>query len=398
MYFSSEWYNNFGGFDIFKAEGELNNFERPVNTKAPFNTSWNDFYFWLQPKSTKGYLSSNRKGSMTTKGETCCNDIYEVVFEEEEIDFRETIETLEDLNKYLPVTLYFHNDRPNPNVRDSVTQYNYMTTYDKYTARKDEYKSEYARSFETDFREQSDEQIDELFDDYVDQGVSDLELFSELLIKELDKGQDIEITVKGFASPLAKTDYNVPLTLRRISSLVNYLDEYEKGVYQKYLNGPAHNGGKLSFIKIPFGEYTADQTISDDRLNVKESVFAPNAALERKIQILSVKLANKDSAYAEISLDKEIKDFAAVKQGDTLVHTFKVKNIGTTPLLIKSITPGDSISFVEFDTTEIAPDGESTITVTVNTATRKGITAFHFYVITNGIPEEKQLTITAEMK
>ena len=68
--------------------------------------------------------------------------------------------------------------------------------------------------------EDAKEDIENFFIEYVDQGVKDLELFRDLLLEELQKGLKIKIMVKGFASPLAKTDYNVNLTKRRISSLL----------------------------------------------------------------------------------------------------------------------------------------------------------------------------------
>src|SRR5690606_14374971 len=121
--------------------------------------------------------------------------------------------------------------------------------------------------------------IDDFFTQYVDQGVLDLQEFTRLLLIELDKGYDIEVTIKGFASPLAKTDYNVNLTKRRISSLLNYLRAYGNGEFIPYLDHTAANGGSLTFIHIPFGEYTADTTISDNVNDQKNSVYSRRAAL-----------------------------------------------------------------------------------------------------------------------
>ena len=88
------------------------------------------------------------------------------------------------------------------------------------------------------------------------------------------KGQNIELTIKGFASPLAKTDYNVKLTGRRITSLINYLREYDKGQFNEYIDATAENGGTLSFNKIPFGEYTASKLVSDNVNDTKNSVYS----------------------------------------------------------------------------------------------------------------------------
>lgn len=393
LYFSSEWFDNFGGYDVFMSSGTLNDFDDPINVGAPINTSWNDFYFTKVPGTNKGFLTSNRKGSYTVKGETCCNDIYELSFEGE-MSY-DTILTLEDLNKYLPVTLYFHNDRPNPRTWDTLTNLNYLTTYDSYVALKSEYSTEYSALAEN--REQAVEEINLFFEHYVDQGVSDLELFSRLLLVELEKGQDIEMTIRGFASPLAKTEYNVPLTLRRISSLLNYLEEYESGVYEPYMDGTADNGGQLSFIKIPFGEYTADQTISDDREKMEESVYSPGAMSERRIQIESVHLVIDKTAYAEPSFDREIFDFGPVTQGDLLTHIFTVTNTGTDTLYITNVEPECGCTSAEYSTAGIAPGEKGQITVQFDTTTKLGITAVHVDIETNGTPANKKLSVTAEI-
>jgi len=139
-----------------------------------------------------------------------------------------------------------------------------MEAYNAYEGMKKKYKKEYSHGLSGEEAEEAKEDIEDFFIEYVEQGVIDLKEFLRLLVIELDKGYEIEVTIKGFASPLAKTDYNVPLTKRRISSLMSYLEEYDNGVLKKYLKGIAENGGHLTFVKIPFGEYTADQLISDN--------------------------------------------------------------------------------------------------------------------------------------
>ena len=87
----------------------------------------------------------------------------------------------------------------------------------------DTYKKEYSKGLNPTKSDEAKEEIENFFVEYVDQGVKDLALFRDLLLEELQKGKRLKITIQGFASPLAKTDYNVNLTKRRISSLINYL-------------------------------------------------------------------------------------------------------------------------------------------------------------------------------
>jgi hypothetical protein len=392
LYFSSEWHNGLGGFDIFKSKGELGKFTAPENLEPPINTRWNDFYYTLDTVNNKSYLASNRMGSMYYKSPTCCNDIYSVKFPEpvkvEEIK----ILTLEDLNKYLPVTLYFHNDCPNPRTRDTVTKLNYLTTYDDYIELVPQYRSEYSKGLSEEKSVEAELDINDFFKEYVKKGVADLDLFTKLLLIELEKGTEIEMTVRGFASPLAKTDYNVKLTGRRISSLMNYLKEFDNDTFKPYIESD-----KLSFIRIPFGEYTANKVISDNVNDQRNSVYSRSAALERKIEIVSVNLANKNEQYAEMSLDKEIHNFGTVHETDTLNYTFNLTNTGNIDLKIESIKPSCGCTLVDFNEEVIPPGKTKEIKVTINPEGLRGKQVKQISIKANTKPEYKNLSVTFEV-
>jgi tetratricopeptide (TPR) repeat protein len=287
LYFSSSWYNGFGGLDIFKSTFN-NQFSAPENIGKPFNSSANDLYYFQQQDTA--YLSSNRKGVKYSKNPTCCSDIFSVVPFRKEIDSTElitTIETFETLMKRLPVTLYFHNDVPNPKSTDTSTTLNYLTTYAEYTKLLSTYQEEYSEGLIPEKAQIAKEEIESFFIEYVDQGVKDLSIFSDLLFKELQKGTRIQLVIKGFASPLAKSDYNVKLTKRRIASLKNYLSELETGKFSTYIIN-----GTLQFKEVPFGENNANKMTSDNFHDQKNSVYSKAAAVERKIEIISIERTN----------------------------------------------------------------------------------------------------------
>ena len=287
LYFSSSWHLGFGGQDIFYCQMIDHNwrFNSPVNLGLPINSSQNDTYFIIDTLNRDFYFSSNRKGVNYTKNPTCCNDIFLVNNSKLVKPNNERFPNLEALNKKLPVTLYFHNDEPNPKTTDTTTHLNYIETYRNYSALKNKYKREYSKGLIGDLSEEAKEDIGDFFIEYVEQGVVDLKEFSRLLLIELKKGQKLVITVKGFASPLAKSDYNVKLTKRRIQSFVNYLSEHDNGTIKHYINN-----GSLSFEAIPFGEYTASTFVSDNVNDKKNSIYNRKAALERKIEIQSVSI------------------------------------------------------------------------------------------------------------
>jgi tetratricopeptide (TPR) repeat protein len=398
LYFSSTWHSGFGGFDIFQSIGKPGDFSEPINLEQPINTSWNDFYFTLDSAGTSGFLTSNRLGVYYTKGPTCCNDIWSVQFKKDEPPLpSQEIVTLDDLNKYLPVTLYFHNDRPGPRSWDTTVHDNYLTTYAHYKEMQPTYRTEYSKGLEGEKRQDAIMDIDDYFKHYVDKGVDDLALFTKLLLEELRKGQKIEITIKGFASPLAKTDYNVNLTKRRISTLLNYLREYGNGEFIPYLDHTSPDGGALSFVKIPFGEYTAATGVSDNYYDQKNSVYNRKAALERKIEIQSVTYTMKDTDYAGLQVENGTQDFGKVKAGDVLTNNFVIENNGNKPLrILEVVSVHDCISVV-YPQEEILPGQKGIIQLTFSTTGLSGKQAKAVTVIADAFPRTKRLIMTAEI-
>ena len=321
LYFSSSWHDGFGGYDIFYSAFKAG-FEAPVNVGQPYNSPANDLYYFMDADTA--YISTNRLGVYYSKNPTCCSDIFAI--HPPKIVIPPTKEeTLADLNKRLPVTLYFHNDIPNPRSRDTTTSVNYIDSYNDYTAMLPTYKDEYSKGLKGEKSDEAKEDIESFFIEYVDQGVADLELFRDLLLIELEKGAKINITVKGFASPLAKTDYNVNLTKRRIASLVNYMREWNNGTFIPYLDGTASNGGQVVFSQVPFGEYTANQLTSDNPNDVQNSVYSRAAAIERKIEIQSVSYLENEEEFA-LETKNPVHDFGAVTNDQVLEKTFVITN------------------------------------------------------------------------
>ena len=396
LYFSSSWFEGFGGHDIFYSEQNEMQFLDPQNLGLPINSAQNDTYFIIDQKQGDFYFSSNRYGVDYAKHPTCCNDIFRAHLPIVSPPTR--FESLTDLNKKLPVTLYFHNDEPNPKTRDTTTTLTYMESYDAYLALEDKYKKEYSAGLSGDKSEEAKEDIDDFFTQYVEQGIVDLEEFIRLLKIELDKGYAIEVTVKGFASPLAQTDYNVNLTKRRIASLINYLNEYDNGVFAPYLDQTAENGGALTFVQIPFGEYTADGLISDNINDQKNSVYSRKAALERKIEIQSVSFAKLDTSYAELKFDAQIFDFGDASKGNVLTHTFKYTNTGEQTLMIDHLDVDCGCLTYSIDKMELQPGEEATLTLILDTTNLSGLTVRKVVIYANIENQQKEITVMTEVK
>jgi outer membrane protein OmpA-like peptidoglycan-associated protein/tetratricopeptide (TPR) repeat protein len=63
LYFSTDGHPGLGGLDVFMAEiNKDGTFGEIINLGTPINSTYDDFAFYLDNKSTKGFISSNRPG------------------------------------------------------------------------------------------------------------------------------------------------------------------------------------------------------------------------------------------------------------------------------------------------------------------------------------------------
>lgn len=390
LFFSSSWHEGFGGQDIFYVQmiDENWRFNSAVNLGLPMNSPQNDTYFFKDTNTDDLYFSSNRVGAKYAKGPNCCNDIFLVKNTNKLKEIVEKIPDLLTLNNYLP-TLYFHNDEPNPKTIDTTTKYNYLTTFSKYSSMQGKYKKEYSKGLISDAAEEAKEDIEDFFLEFVEKGVGDLSLFTTLLKRELEKEQALVIVVKGFASPLAKSDYNVKLTKRRISSFYNYLNEYESGVLIPYIVN-----GQLTIESIPFGEYTANSIVSDNINDRKNSVYSRKASLERKIEIQSVAL--QSSQVIPLKFNELIHDFGMIKNNRIVETTFEFTNMGKDTIIVSNVLNECDCSITSIQQKILAPRQVGFIEVKYNPQAGDGLVIHRVLIqFSNGFT--KTLSISAEV-
>jgi len=402
LYFSSSWHYGLGGFDVFSSSGKPTQWEQPSNIGYPLNSSVNDLYFSMD-ESYSGFISSNRIGSKTKEHATCCNDIWEfyIIKEVPKVDTIVPVakkQLLTPLQTFLPIKLYFHNDEPNPRTKDTTTTLNYSETLADYQKLIPDYKENYSKGLKGEKKQIAEDSIDSFFNNQVVENYKHLEAFTEFLLKALDKGLKLDLTVKGHASPLANSDYNINLTLRRIASLENYLKEYKDGILAPYLSDSASNGGGLRIIRIPFGEYKAEEFVSDNLNDKKNSVYSISAALNRNIEIVSVTLEHKDSTYARMNFRKEVYNFKEISSSSIVSHGFKFKNIGNEELKILNIETSCPCLTAKVSSSSFAAGQSGEVLVEFDPSGLKGKKVFSISILTNGVPEKKEISITAEIK
>ncbi|WP_170227089.1 DUF1573 domain-containing protein [Luteibaculum oceani] len=293
LFFSSQWHGGIGEQDIFYTyTPDLKRFSQIINLEKPFNSPANDTYFKLDKKLTKGLLVSNREGGKKGRYKTCCNDIYEFDYPFDSIHgnyeqlmaqlldtiqykqldktpsiLQEVSEIVDSLRNMLPVPLYFHNDEPNPKTTKRFTDIDYDSCFNSYMSLKQLY-----------LEKNPDAKVSDFFKNTLP---SSFQTFNNFLatLKRLYQitPYPVVISVRGYASPLAKSDYNIYLSERRISSVQNYFNA------QNIV--PDSLKDAVGWATNPYGESTADKSVSDDYFDQKQSVFSIGAVMERRVEI-----------------------------------------------------------------------------------------------------------------
>jgi hypothetical protein len=377
LFFASDWHNGYGGFDLFYANRKGESFDKPVNMGKTYNSTFNELSPSVSVSKPDGrcnvYFASNKPDSLEYES-ACCNDLYLVsaVMEVGESKVDTTATVLNRLMSELPVVLYFHNDEPNPKTLDTTTSLSYLDAYNSYIALKDEYIRENGKGLEGEMKDDKEQITSDFFELKVDKGANDLKRFSHALLDELNAGRSFRLYVRGFASPRAKSDYNLNLTKRRTASLVNFLKADSSGVFLPYLNDEATNGAKLEVVLLPFGELKANQTVSDNLGDERSSIYNRAACMERRIEIEEVISIVPTVRKAVLELSEPRIDFGIIPRTGGVEHEFLLCNSGNVPMVIDSITAECGCTTPTLDKNIVLPGEFATLVVGFNPLTRQG--------------------------
>ena len=365
---------DFGGFDIFQSSGLPRKFVDPQNVGKPINSSVNDMYYTEVDSTGKGAFISNRSGGYALKGETCCNDIYffgpidSSIVDSHLVDIpvEENLEVRLQAVQFLPLALYFDNDKPNRNSRAVSTNLTYQQTFESYLDRKPKFLQQAPNK----------SHIDSFFVKDVEVGFTKLQMLSDSLVKYLEMGYKLQLGVKGFTSPLGDADYNDNLALRRISSIENYLYQANNNRLQ-----PAIDSGLLKFRQIPFGEFFSLNKVSDDLKSKKQSVYSSAASEARKVEIIWVEQTLPGDSNAIANFQSTIFNFGEMATNSEEETVFKFTNSGEKPLLIENVEASCDCITTHYPLEAVLPGESGEIHIFLNNVGRKGL-QFHGLIVT----------------
>lgn len=177
------------------------------------------------------------------------------------------------LSAFLPLKLYFDNDRPDPRTRKRTSSKTYSYTYNEYIQNQDDFVSN-----TTD-----PEGMVGFFEYDVKVGYDRLQIFLGKLEKALNSGQSFELSIRGYASPRAQSNYNLILGQRRVFTVRNEIESYNGGSLQKYIDL-----GQLKITDVSYGENLSPKSVDDSQSNKKLSVYSVEASKERRVEIIDV--------------------------------------------------------------------------------------------------------------
>jgi hypothetical protein len=289
LYFSSTYHGGLGSMDIFKSRFGPNGFTEVANAGYPLNSGHNDLYYSVNEDSKRVYLASNRPGSYAENKNNCCNDIYMFRYDtiKAPVKIDSSFVRREKIKLLVPLTLFFHNDEPDPKTTNTVTTKSYDSTFAAYTRMLPRYEEEFSKDLKKTEKQQASDLITNFFTDSVQVGMEELRRFVDLMVPLLRSGETVKITMKGYCSPLASTNYNKNLARRRISSLRNYFNNVDNGKLRPFIQEQDSTKGRIVFEDVDIGELRASK-VSDSFKDRRMSVFSPYASAERKIQIIAV--------------------------------------------------------------------------------------------------------------
>ena len=393
LYYSSSWEYGFGGHDIFYSEMLKGEFQKPINVGWPINGPANDIYYLAQSDTI--YFASNRIGTNSVKNPTCCSDIFSAFTQPLPSIIDTTVITSKPrLRERFPVQLYFHNDEPTIASWDTVTPLNYLQAYSDYKKLLPKY-----IKVNTDLKPIQTDRADRIqgfFSEKVDKGIQDLDSFSRVVLAELNQGGKVKIVLKGFASPLAPTDYNVNLTKRRINSIVNYLMHFQNGVFIPFIKNKSTVGSRIILEYAPFGEYKADQTTSDNPKDLPKSIYSYEAAIERRIEIEASSFISFENQFPIVA-PKSLFDAGQIKQGQQVGAYFLIQNTSEKPVeVIDLLKSSDNVSY-EISSNIIEPQQSILVKMFVNTKSFKGFNAASLELSIKGYTEKQKVSITFQV-
>ncbi len=240
------------------------------------NDDNNQFHFPLL-RGKKYMIVASKKGYEPASLELDTKD-----FENVNTIVRKLYLKIGSLESFLPLILFFENDYPDPKSTSKTTSSSYSDLYETYYQAKAQYVQIYSQG--GDITADIQTEYDRFFENRLKVGYDDLNKFLEQLLLNLQNGENIEISLKGYTSPRSSAGYNLALGQRRVVNVRNEIDRFQNGVLKSYMAS-----GQFKIEEKSFGETTSPKDVSDRINDPRMSIYSIPAAQERRVEIVQIK-------------------------------------------------------------------------------------------------------------
>jgi outer membrane protein OmpA-like peptidoglycan-associated protein len=247
LYFSSEGNIGYGGLDLFYSVKSNGTWGKPVNLKAPFNSSADDFAIVYNNDKSAGYFSSNRTGGAGS------DDIYSFFLTPVNLTVKGRVTDVDGGNALVNAMVILSSADGNDTTYTNANgEYTFVLDKDKdykinvispgyfgdsrrLTTQGEKFSKEFSKAngnnydFSIKKIPKTEIKIENIYYDYDSYNLRD-ESKPELdkLVKLLEDTPDANVQINSHTDERGKFDYNMKLSENRAKSVVDYL--IEKGI------------------------------------------------------------------------------------------------------------------------------------------------------------------------
>lgn len=253
LYFSSEGFTGLGSLDIYSSLNRDGKWSQPVNLKAPFNSSADDFFITYKADGS-GYFTSNRAGGVGK------DDLYSFFLTPVNLVVKGRITDQDDSHPLADATVYLTtNDgqidstRTNANgeymftlaadkdYKINVNSPGYFGDSRRLNTQGEKFSKEFSKANGNNYDfaikkiPKTEIKIDNIYYDYDSYTLREESKPSlDKLVKLLEDTPDAMVQINSHTDERGKQDYNLKLSEERAKSVVDYL--VEKGISQGRLS------------------------------------------------------------------------------------------------------------------------------------------------------------------
>ena len=244
-----------------------------INEIIKSNESGNDFLFGLLPDkeyqivvAAKGYQTFTEHITTTEKTKILDKKIH---LKPVSVQEYETIKS-ESLD-IMPVAFYFDHDSPKGNIFETPAKTEFSDLTKLYLLKKEKYRKRAVNELQEG--DKGKVVVDQFFNDKIRDWKIRLDLFLSKILFILERGETLEIYIKGYASSVGDIEYNKFLCQRRIDVISGEISLYRNGLLSNY-----RASGKLIIDEIPVG--------SEGVTDAKNAIYNIEAASKRRVELM----------------------------------------------------------------------------------------------------------------